>query len=178
MLAFLQSLFWLFVRWTPPYTSGKQWVVRLVSSDFCIHPESRSQHSPFNLEWRNCKARFRRRVDLFMSRTLFELRPTQIIYTGWIDSDADLNSSQTKNKRRKIFISVIKTAYRVRYNNLRSWFGTWKVWRLNQSPSKVETEVTILSNIAWIIKQSQETQLFLKWHGSLTVQGFFIQDIQ
>ena len=113
-----------------------------------------------------------------MSRTLFELRPTQIIYTGWIDSHADLNSSRTKFKGRKIFISVIKTAYSVSYNNLRRWSGTWKVRRLNQSPSKAETEVTVLSNIAWIVKQSQETQLFLKWHESLTVQGFFIQDIQ
>ena len=113
-----------------------------------------------------------------MSRTLFELRPTHIIYTGWIDSHADLNSSRTKFKGRKIFISVIKTAYSVRYNNLRLWFGTWKVRRLNQSPSKAETEVTVVSNIAWIVKQSQDTQLFLKWHESLTVQGFFIQDIQ
>ena len=34
------------------------------------------------------------------------IRPTQMIKTGWIDSDADLNSSRTEFKGKTIFISI------------------------------------------------------------------------
>ena len=40
-------------------------------------------------------------AKLFMSQTLFELKPTQII-----DSDADLNCNWTKFKKRKMLISI------------------------------------------------------------------------
>ena len=40
-------------------------------------------------------------TKLFMSQTLFELKPTQII-----DLDADLNCNWTKFKKRKMLISI------------------------------------------------------------------------
>ena len=45
-------------------------------------------------------------AELLMNRAYFELRPTQIIKTGWIDSHVDLNCSWTKFKTRKMLISV------------------------------------------------------------------------
>ena len=41
-------------------------------------------------------------AKLFMSQTKFEVRPSQTIKTGSIDSHADLNSRQTKIKRAKM----------------------------------------------------------------------------
>ena len=75
-------------------------------------------------------------AKLFMSQTLFELRPTQVI-----DSDADLNCSWTKFKKRKMLISIKLHAYKIRYNNLCISFGTWKVWHLNQSRSEVAAKL-------------------------------------
>ena len=75
-------------------------------------------------------------AKLFMSQTLFELRPTQVI-----DSDADLNCSWTKFKKPKMLISIKLHAYKIRYNNLCISFGTWKVWHLNQSHSEVAAKL-------------------------------------
>ena len=50
------------------------------------------------------QVRFRRRT--FHEPNLIRIKPTQIIKTGWIDSDADLDCSWTKLKRRKMLISV------------------------------------------------------------------------
>ena len=45
-------------------------------------------------------------AKLFMSQTKFEVRPSQTIKTGSIDSHADLNSRQTKIKRGKNALGV------------------------------------------------------------------------
>ena len=74
-------------------------------------------------------------AKLFMSQTLFELRPTQVI-----DSDADLNCSWTKFKKAEN-AHFHQTAYKIRYNNLCISFGTWKVWHLNQSRSEVAAKL-------------------------------------
>ena len=56
-------------------------------------------------------------------------------------SDADLNSSRTKFKRRKMLISVKLLTKYVMIIYLCIRFRTWKVRRLNQSRSKVAPKV-------------------------------------
>ena len=43
---------------------------------------------------------------MFSELGLVQMRPNQIIWTGWIDSNADLTSSRTRCKGRKILILV------------------------------------------------------------------------
>ena len=45
-------------------------------------------------------------AELFVELNLIRIGPTQILTIGGIDSDTDLNPSQTKFKRRKLLILV------------------------------------------------------------------------
>ena len=75
-----------------------------------------------------------------MSRSQFELGPTQFNKSTPVDSDAELNSPNLIQFEPKLLVKKPKTetACKIRYNNLCIRFGTSKVRRLNQISSKGE----------------------------------------
>ena len=77
------------------------------------------------------KAQFR--CQTFHEPNLIRIKAgLQIIKTGWINLDVDLNCSWNKAQMAKN-AHFRQTAYKIRYNNLCISFGTWKVWCQSES---------------------------------------------
>ena len=93
-----------------------------------IMRQNMTKHFLYILPW----ARFRRRT--FHG-------PTQIIKTGWIDSDTDLNSSRTKFRRRKMLFSVkLLTKYVIRIYALGSVHKEFGVW-IKGGPKSIQSRI-------------------------------------